>query len=762
MSKADVTGVDLFKVEEKGSDMNYKRSLMNYFLSMSGNSRKEFNKIEDILFGKLNNEDYKWLLNPFNAKDERFKRFPGTLKNYDIILPIIRRFIGEHIKSYNSFHVTSSSPDEQNSFLEEFNTHAGTLIGKKIQAKLAKTINEMNKEQGVDSSEIPYSENDAEMNIEAELEKFKLHWKDNRAIIDANILEFIKATTDDAILDMQIYLDWIIYGQYFIDRYIEFDDLKKEIVHPQNAYPVYTNSFYVDDFDGFVISYKYTLSEVITKFRKKLKKTDKDYIKKLKDNYYKSGSRNVDTKLLKTHFGAELSGIENFETTILDVAGNIDCHKLYFKAFKEIKLLTYLDVFGEEQITEVESDYELNEEFGDIKIENEYIPRVYVMYRFGDDKAGIYTDPEELEVQRNSLNNPAECKIPVTGKIRIAPGLPNHSIPLTLEPYQKLINILYLSRERAIAKNHGKIGFFPKGLFGADDVEQDEQMYYMTAMGFAFPDESIPNASVALNGLKQIDLSDQGYIDSLSRLIVETKELANDLVDMNRQRAGDTYASDGKYTTQQAIIRSSLGSAIINETFNVSKCKDYEADIDFAKVAWKEGKRGRYIGSDRRNKFFEVNPVDVSERFFGIVVDNSLKNNENIDKLQDIAMGAAQNGEFDIAVEAIETENISKLKEILLKFQRINEERSEKAAKNEQAISKQEVDSKVQEAKLKEDAANARNTEDNETKLKIKQIDLEIEKLQQRESPDNDLDRVNIIEDLKSEINTLRNQLAEA
>jgi hypothetical protein len=743
-------GIDLYDIESKIEDSGFNRALVGY-LRNKATSNKDIADIENAIYGVINKAEYKWLMNPFNAKDKRFTRYPGDLQNVDIIMPNVRKFIGEYIKSYNTFHIVSKLPNEDNRFLDELNKFAIDLMTKKATAQIDKALSESG------TANNSYNEADANININDEIDKFTVRWKDQRAIIDEEMLEYFKYITNDEYLYIKAYSFWIIFGQYFIDRYIETDDVIKEVIHPSVAYPIYNNADFVEDYDGFMIKYRYSLSQILAKFKDILTDKDKEYLKKTYDNYTTTGHRKLPVELLRTHF------IEFRDTTdkiapakVINSYGDFDVEKIYFKGFKKIKVLTYLDIEGNEQMKEVDSDYKLEPDFGDISLTEDYLPTVYVVYSIGDPIIGVITKPTEIEVQRNLLNNNYVCKIPVTGKVNLFPGMPNHSIVLTLTYYQKTLNILYLARQRVIAKNHGKIGIFPKGLLGGTNEKEEEQIYRMTASGFFFPDDTTATFNTAVQALKQIDLSDQGYIESLSRLIIETKELANDAIDMSRQRAGQSYASDGKFTTQQAILRSSLGTAIINEIFNNSRCRDYEADIDFAKVAWMNGKKGMYVSSDRKTKFFETNGIDILEREFGLFADNSTKSNEKISKLEQLAFSAAQNGEIDVAVEAIDNENISKLKEILLKYQDAKRKNEEAIRKSNESIAKSNAEGMKAQADAKEAGENARNQLDNRTRLLIKELELATERLNKGNTADSN---IGTVDRLNAEIAALKEQL---
>ena len=64
-----------------------------------------------ILNGNIPDEFYKKILNPYNATQEKFKRFPATMRNYDLMKGIIRRYVSEYIKNPHDFIVGANNPD---------------------------------------------------------------------------------------------------------------------------------------------------------------------------------------------------------------------------------------------------------------------------------------------------------------------------------------------------------------------------------------------------------------------------------------------------------------------------------------------------------------------------------------------------------------------------------------------------------------------------------------------------------------------------
>ena len=98
--------------EEKAKADWYANSI-DYIISLgeSMNDRSNVGVRLDILHGNLPDDLYRKTLNPYNTNKEKYKNFPATLRNYDIMSDIVRRYIGEYFKGNHDFVVGANNPD---------------------------------------------------------------------------------------------------------------------------------------------------------------------------------------------------------------------------------------------------------------------------------------------------------------------------------------------------------------------------------------------------------------------------------------------------------------------------------------------------------------------------------------------------------------------------------------------------------------------------------------------------------------------------
>jgi len=697
---------------------DWRISTYNYYYNLCDNSSStEFIEgIRKTLFNDIDKSEYNYFVNPFNFKGAKHQNLPGRLRNYDIITPIFRRYIGEYISNSNIFHVVSAIPDEENRYLKKVNDYFYKLIDRKAAAKLSAS--------GFDVPDAKAEEGD---NINDEFETFKKSFKDNKTTRDATLLDYIKYSTKDEYLYAILYSDWVLYSRYYIDRYIDHNDIVKERIDPLSARHPNNGQEFVDDYEAFWREIPMDYPTIVNYFPN-LTVDELAYVKQQLNR----GTNSVGhSTLLRSMYIEPVANEFLASNSMYPVYnGVISVGKLYYKGFKRIAILKYTDLFGVTQEMEVEDTYELRVDAGDISMEYVFYPTVYVQYCIGAKDSGIYTKPEEITVQRHKLNDLRKVKLPVTGKCNIATSLPDHSIVRICKDHQILLNLLYLARERAISKNHGKIAVIPKALLGSNEGTVEDNMYYMLADNKLFIDTSVPGTASFINALKELNLSDSEYITTLSTLIGETKTAAMEACDMNRQRFGDTMASDGKSVNEQAIIRSSTGTALTNFVFNFSRALDYNADIDFTKVAFIDGKKANFVNTEGVEAMIEIEGYGHANTEFNCYCVSGAKYNRQLAKFEELAFSAAQNGDIGVAASAIAEDDISKLKVIIDKYEALKNKRSQQSSEIQKQINDAREQMVKAEGQANRDVLTSNNQRDNETKLALKQVDALIKELE--------------------------------
>ena len=205
-----------------------------------------------------------------------------------------------------------------------------------------------------------------------------------------------------------------------------------------------------------------------------------------------------------------------------------------------------------------------------------------------------------------------------------------------------------------------------------------------------------------------------------------TKQEAWDSVDMNAQRYGEIAQSAGAATTQEAIARSSMGSVVITQVFDEMRKRDYQRDLDYAKLAYVDGLETAYYDEKGERRFVSIDLDSFLYSDYTVLVKNDAKEVEKLEQLKQWAFSAAQNGDLDMALAAITGDNVTQIKATIQKFNEIKQQHEQEIQQAEQMLKQEELQNKLAEIQ-------AKGEEDRKTKeleyyyeMQMKYVDVDM------------------------------------
>lgn len=635
---------------------------VDYFIGSGGHSeeRDELISLLKAAEGDIDEDLYKYVLNPYNTDTSKVRKFPAKLRNYNILSPVINSFLGERSKKPDNFQVVAVNEDAPNLFLEEM--HKG-------MTKLAKQkfINSLN-ETGVDTG--MQSEKDMPSSSE-HYKALSTNYTDARAIKGQESLNILKYELDLKDQMQKAFYYWLVLGRVITHKSVVRNDVKYTVIPPDEMYfSKSTESDYIEDGNMAYRAFRMNINDIVDKWRSDLLPDDIDELEALADDLGSSSSTvaspstSIDDNNLKH-----------------DSDGLINIWHLNWKSFKQIGILSYYDELGVEREQEVSEDYTLNKEAGDIKIKWEWINESWECYRIGEKR---YVGYQPLEVQRDEINNSSVCKLSYNGRTWHNQTKKVKSILKDGLDYQMLYNIYHYRAEMTMARNKDKIMMMPIGAlpaqWGQDGM--DNFMYYAEATGIGWIDESRPNVLAALQAIKAIDLSLSQYFGAMHEAMATIKQEWWDSVGMNRQRLGDVKASDGKGNNDQAVFRSSVITSELFRQFAKVEERDLNGLMDYSKIAWIDGKRGAITNSEGRSQVYDIDGLQHMESQYNVFVTDSSDEHEKLQTLKNQALSFAQNGaKPGVVAEVLDSENFSMIKSKLAELDDIEQARAEQEAK---------------------------------------------------------------------------------
>lgn len=693
------------------ANSNYVDDVVRYYTQQANLFAGDKTKIQvlyDAAQGIIDKDTYKYVLNPYNTKNEKLRRFPSRLRNYDIISPVINLWLGENSRKPKGGTVVATEADSKNKRKKFI---ADKLKGNMFQ-DFINHLNEMGMDTGMQQKEIE--------NYQKEADRANSNFDDIHASIAQEGLDYIKYDQDIDDKVQELLYDWVVAGRYCTYRDIYLNDVIFEVCDPRDIYVVgWGKSRYIEDADGVVHVKRMTPNAILDAFQDEIKiHKDKDKIiewldgRKSLDGFSNDlieiQSENIDRKINR-----ESDINQNYDDSYIRV------YHVVWKSFKKVGLLTYYDEFGMPQQIEVDDTYKPVKSRGE-SVEWFWINEVWDAYKF-EDKYLIGGRP--MPIQRNQLNNLSECKLPYNGRIL---GYRNSEIISPVQQginYQILFNILHYRWELLLAKNKDKILALPQSIIpDGDNWETDKFLYWISADGLMMYDDSKPRIAALINGIKAIDMSMGNYMDKMHQLMMQVKEEWWDIIGMNRQRYGDSFASDLKGTTEQAIYRSGMITADMFRQLDKTLEKDYEALLDYSKAAWIDGKKGMYINSDRRRAFLDITAemmLNYQSTEYGVFVKNTTEEYENLERAKQLLQTMGQNGlDPEHLIGILNATTMSRVKELAKEGMAIEREfqQQQQQAENEANIKAEEMKTSREKAK-------------NETQLQATQIkaDADIE-----------------------------------
>ena len=706
---------------------------------LSFNDRTETETELNILRGNVPDSFYKKTLNPYNSNNEKYQRFPATMRNLDIMSDIIRRYVSEYFKGVHEFVVGANNPDiilNKNAKLKE---KIGELAQQAFQQEFQKQY-QAAQQQAVQQGQDPNSVNpqNSMPDIEQFIKDFNEKYIDDESRQGQDMLDYIRAITKDNIIYLTSFFNFVSLGECYSYCDIRGSKIVKEAVPVLEAYPIPNGNFFVEDHDMFARKMLLSYQQILDMFDNNLTEEDKKFL----ETYYSHGSnfhgvtRLSYNQYFETYsdvcskFTAEERKIFKSEPiTVYD--GNNNLYEVWHVVWKgqaRRGILTYVNEIGMTTTEIVDEDYKLNKEHGDINIEWEYETQVYEGYRIGNRYTAIYP----IKARPIAFNR--EGKLPYNGIMEILPMMGKFSIIKTITPYQIMRNIFAYHREMIIAKNKMLILLLPESLIASDT---EDKIYKMAADGVLLVDDSEDANSQKMAQIRLLNANMGQYITEITNLIEATKQEAREMVDMNMQRYGEIAQSAGAATTQEAISRSSMGMVILVQMFDEFRKADYNRDLDYCKLAYIDGLDTSYWDELGKRRFISLDVNSFVNSDYSTTVRNDSKELDKIQQLRQWAFSAAQNGDLDMALAAITGDNVSQIKATVTKFNSIKQQHEEQMKQMEQMIKQEEIENKLKEIAAKGEQDRLTEQLKYQYELQLKYVDVDMSMLGDNGSEDN-------------------------
>ena len=224
-----------------------------------------------ILRGDIPNSFYKKTLNPYNATNEKYQRFPATMRNLDIMSDIIRRYVSEYFKGVHEFIVGANNPDiviNKNAKLKE---KIGELAQQAFQQEFEKAYKQavqQAQQQGQDPSTI--NPQDSMPDPEQFIKDFNEKYIDNESKQGQDMLDYIRSITQDNIIYLSAFFNFVSLGECYSYCDVRGSRIVKENVPVLEAYPIPNGNYFVEDHDMFARKMMLSYQQIMDMFEDNL------------------------------------------------------------------------------------------------------------------------------------------------------------------------------------------------------------------------------------------------------------------------------------------------------------------------------------------------------------------------------------------------------------------------------------------------------------------------------------------------------------
>lgn len=696
--------------------------------SRNGNTRtrkEEMQTYYDLYNSIYNEKDLKYVTNPFKQQDG----FPAMAQDYNIIKPKIDLLLGEETKRPFNFRVTRTSDIATSEMQDKAKQMLIDYIQATIMSKLGPE-EQQRYQQALESGEIMTPEQiqkymSKDYKDIAEITAYhSLNYLKNKLNITH---EFFKGWKDALIGGEEIYYVGVLNGQPCMQRinplYFDYDTETSDIE-------------FIHEAQWCCYEMIMSATEIYDRLYDKMSEKQLNELLELMEDGAKGG---INPELRKTSLDyahIKLHNINGFTSNPFDGSDNIRLWHCCWKSFKKIGFVTVID-----PETGMPEEYEVDETYKEtgmeLNVEWKWIIEVWEGYRYGEDG---YVGIQPVDYQYVSADNPNAQRLPYTGVIYNNTNSRPRSLVSMMKPLQYMYIVLWYRLELAMSRDKGKvvnmdITQIPKSM----NIDVSKWMHYLSALGVNFinPYEEgwdIPGREGGkpsqFNQITALDLSMANTIDQYINLMDKIESMLSEISGVSKQREGAIASNELVGNVERSVVQ----SAHITEPWfwvhNQVKKEAIAMLLNTAKYVWKDNKTElHYILDDATRAF-----ITLSEDFFyedyDIFVEDTTKNQQQIEALRNLMQPAMQNGAslLDIA-EIITMDNVTmikgKLEEIEQKRMEQQQAMEEAQAQREQQMIQMQNEVKEEELMIKEaemDLEKYKIDSDNATKITVAQL----------------------------------------
>lgn len=684
--------------------------------SRNGNNRtrkEEMQTYYDLYNSIYNEKDLKYVTNPFKQQDG----FPAMAQDFNVVKPKIDLLLGEETKRPFNFKTIRTSDIATSEMQEKAKQMLIDYIQSTIMSKLGPE-EQARYQQALQSGEIMPPE---------QIQKYmSKDYKDVAEITAYHTLNYLKSKLN---ITHEFYKGWkdaLVGGEEIYYIGIQNGNPCLERINPLYFdYDTDTSDLeFIHDAQWCVYEMKLSVTDIYDRFYDKLSEKQLNQLLDMADGTSKGGINPevrrtfLDFPHIKTH---TIGGQSNpFEST-----NSISVWHCCWQSFRKIAFVTIQDPETGEPVEYI-VDESYNETGTEISVEWKWIIETWEGYRAGED---LYWGIEPLEYQYVSSENPNAQRLPYTGVIYNNTNSKPRSLVSIMKPLQYMYIVLWYRLELAMARDKGKvvnmdITQIPKSM----NIDVSKWMHYLSALGVNFinPYEEgwdIPGREggkpASFNQITALDLTMANTINQYIMLMDKIEAMLSEITGVSKQREGSISSNELVGNVERSVVQSAHITEPWFWTHNQVKKEALQMLLNTAKYAWKDNKVNiNYVLDDATRAFLTLSD-DFLYEDMDVFVEDTTKNQQQIEALKNLMQPAMQNGAslLDIA-EIITMDNVTMIKN---RLEEIEQKRIEQQQAMEQAQAEREQQTLQMQNEIKEEELMIKEAEMDLKKYEIDQ-----------------------------------------
>tara|TARA_Y100001938_G_scaffold148602_1_gene232808 strand:- start:28581 stop:30959 length:2379 start_codon:yes stop_codon:yes gene_type:complete len=705
----------------------------------------------DLYNGKFDKKDLEYVTDPLGLGGTA--ELPATLQYYDVASPIFNLLLGEETKRAFSYVVRSINEEAIGQKEEEKKKAVVGYFQGLMQQSMEAFMQEQQRPNNQEQMQQLMMQ--AQQNIPEELKRiqkyFDYDFQDMNESVAHKLLTYFERQQNLKSKFNKGWEDALIAGE---EIYCIEEVSNEPVVRNVNPLEFYCllphNSDLVDHADIIVEDTWMSVNTIIDNYYEDLTAAQIDKLEREHGNRTSMQSNSLlnypsPEKLFIENREGEAGNVFNY----YDQDGNIRVTKVVWKSMRKIGRLSYIDELGMPQETIVTESYKIDPDAGE-KIEYMWVSEYWEGTKLGEN---IYIHIRPRPNQFRHMDNLSMCSSGYVGTVYNSNNSQSVSLMDRLVPWIYLYITMWYRLELAIAANQGKIALIDLSLV-PDGWEVEKWMYYAQSMKFGFVDSFNEGKKGQSTGKlagnistqnKVLDMETGNHIQQHVQLLDFVEQKIHTLSGVTPQRMGAISNSELVGNTQRAVVQSSHITEKLFEIHNETKVRVMESLLNVSKDLYKgKTKRFQYMTDELASVVFSLQGDSIANSEYGLFVSNSSRDTMALDALKQLTHAALQNDQISLS-DVIGIYNSNSLADTRVKLKKAEQENQQRQAEMQQQqlqMQQQQQQQQMQFEIEKENREDARNSEDNSTKLEIARMQM------QSKNMDRDLNNNQIRDDI--------------